>query len=53
MLDLTLRLLRGTDKRSVQLGIYPTRFLSIAFFKKNNCFKNIFLPHIYFKIAYL
>ena len=26
---------RGPDKLSFQLGIYPTRFLSIAFFFKN------------------
>ena len=43
---------RGPDKLSVQLGIYPTRFLRIAFFQKQ-LLKNIFLPHLDFEIAYL
>ena len=38
---------RCPDNLSVQLGIYPIRFSSIAFFQKQ-LLKNIFLPHIYF-----
>ena len=38
---------RGPDKLSVQLGIYPTRFSSIAFFPKQ-LLNNIFFPHMYF-----
>ena len=34
---------RGPDKLSVQLGIYPTRYLWIAFFQKQ-LLKNIFYP---------
>ena len=41
-----------SNKLSVELGIYPTRFLSIAFFQKQ-LLKNIFYPIYIFKIAYL
>ena len=40
---------RGPDKISVQLGIYSTRFLSIAFFQKQ-LLKNIFSPHTFLKM---
>ena len=43
----TDNLFRGPDKLSVQLGIYPTRFLRIAFFH-NQLLKNIVLPHLDF-----
>ena len=39
----------GQDKLSVQLGINPTRLLSIAFFK-NNCLKIFFYQHIFLKL---
>ena len=42
---------RGPDKLSVQLGIYPTRFLAILLFFKKQLLKNIFFaPHIFLKL---
>ena len=43
-------MLRGPDKLSVQLGIYPTRFLSIAFFSKIIAQRYFFTPHIFLKM---
>ena len=40
----------GPDKLSVHLGIYRTRFSSIAFFQKQ-LLNNIFLPTYIFEIA--
>ena len=45
-------LYRGLDKLLVQLGIYPTRFLSIAFLKKQ-LLKIFFHSTYIFKITYL
>ena len=50
--DLGPHCFRGPDKLSVQLGIYPTRFSSIAFFQKQ-LLNNIFYPTYIFEIAYL
>ena len=41
---------RGPDKLSVQLGIYPTRFLLIAFFQKQLLNKYFFNPIIFLKL---
>ena len=41
---------RGPDKLSVQLGIYPTRFLWIIAFFQKQLLKNIFTPLRFLKL---